>query len=1319
MALKAPRPDGSYDTGDAALSRLSVDEVRDPQSGQVLQEHIPSGVQYLTDALKSAFGQMDQDLATQSLERFFNLSRGKMSLAEYSVEFETRLDEASDRAGLQLNNVGRFFLFFRGSGLGTKTIDDIKLQVGGDYNRFSDARQLALRLSPNRHNESAEIFYEDNWNYDMDGTHDQEEWYDPDDDGWWAYYGDDWFEDDYEEPWYECYDDESWNYEPSDAQDGQAPAEDDNKEENSGTGEYYGKGGKSKDQDGCFNCGSKWHQVRDCPLARKGNNKGKGSYWKGKGFGGKSKSKGWSSWRPSYKGNYKGKKGFGKGKYGKKGYGRFGKGSWFSSTASQASEDATSMAWLTTRGLDITDGIADSSTKMRKQTTSTAKEFVIHTSSEEQEEILKLKKTETDVKHNEMKNNENDGEDTGSSSQRSKKTHSVAFNFVSSFFDILEYFVVRGQKRRGLLIDPGAASGLIGSETLRDLLETCVDPHAGQDRYEIRFDRTSPVSGISGSSDRTLGQVTIPLQTNGHAISYTGEVLGGQGSLCPALVGNPALRSMNSVIFTNYFDNGDGLLTTDYKHDDDAEGVTRIKLFRLLLTESGHYLLPTDEPKAKTKLPDGTRQQVVAFYTKVVEHSTRLWNDVSEKMKHCFFQDNTRATRAEGDRGELCQQQDEGEADGSEIEVNENNVAASATTTASTTSQTSATATPEDGRKDLEKDAKNDSKEISVSPGADILSEKPQHLFNNNVSDTDKPCGEFHHDTQQVLHYEEDFPRYTHDQVPEGMDQPKMEKRYRAIPEEYYTKSGFRPITPSNFSKWFQRARGRGLKWHFWEICSGSGRLSLTLLLAGLVIGPPIDARYGWDLNDFGHQRLLNMARDEFQPGVIHHAPDCAPWSVSSNQKDPELRHLERLHDQPALSWIQSSCEHQDAHDRGYTVEQPWGSAMMKNGNESPLRLERIRGNRTRQRVDQCMHEARDERGWLIQKATGLFANMKYPKTALRCSGHRGQGHSQLQGQAPNGLSRTSMAAVYPKTMCQRMKVDILRFLETKQLLRIKSWPNDMAWFTAQHFYECVRCQLGRACPKSIEHSMIPGQCRHGKWATGSEPAPKGDPLKQWKGTTNKETMEQILLHNNSNIELSVERSHWLKKMLMESVNNALGLFGEASKQKVEYDHWIDNAVMLALFKEVFDNHMMVKAVKISLRPFKKSPPDPHVVTSTAYLRLHITGHVKEWTIDNMEDLREMSHNQIHADYEVEHWLITVYGQDLGTVPAPSTPSSRPRSIPQQPEYLHDEMMQLYFLKYENDLKILKNKSQSKMDHMKNLNLMAEKTWLQSDPTTT
>lgn len=92
--LRVPRPDRTYDVGDAALVRLSVDEVLDPMSGAVLQHHIPSGVQFLVNALRQAFGQQDQDLATASLERFFGLSRqgNKLSLAEYSVEFDTRYD---------------------------------------------------------------------------------------------------------------------------------------------------------------------------------------------------------------------------------------------------------------------------------------------------------------------------------------------------------------------------------------------------------------------------------------------------------------------------------------------------------------------------------------------------------------------------------------------------------------------------------------------------------------------------------------------------------------------------------------------------------------------------------------------------------------------------------------------------------------------------------------------------------------------------------------------------------------------------------------------------------------------------------------------------------------------------------------------------------------------------------------------------------------------------------------------------------------------------------------------------------------------------
>ena len=220
MALRVRRPDGTYDVGDAALVRLAVDEVVDPNTGQVIQAHIPSGVQHLVQALRNAFGQQDHDMATQALERFFSLTRGKMSLAEYAVEFDSRMDEAHDRAGLVMNDVAKFYLFFKGSGLSNKAIDDIKLQVQGDHSRFADARALALRLSPSRPEEhGGDVFYADQDNYDetvnYDAWYDSSEnyWYDDysqdygyDDEGSWhwdgeeLYYGDmdDWYDEDQE-----------------------------------------------------------------------------------------------------------------------------------------------------------------------------------------------------------------------------------------------------------------------------------------------------------------------------------------------------------------------------------------------------------------------------------------------------------------------------------------------------------------------------------------------------------------------------------------------------------------------------------------------------------------------------------------------------------------------------------------------------------------------------------------------------------------------------------------------------------------------------------------------------------------------------------------------------------------------------------------------------------------------------------------------------------------------------------------------------------------------------------------------------------------
>ena len=103
----------------------------------------------------------------------------------------------------------------------------------------------------------------------------------------------------------------------------------------------------------------------------------------------------------------------------------------------------------------------------------------------------------------------------------------------------------------------------------------------------------------------------------------------------------------------------------------------------------------------------------------------------------------------------------------------------------------------------------------------------------------------------------------------------------------------------------------------------------------------------------------------------------------------------------------------------------------------------------------------------------------------------------------------------------------------------------------------------------------------------------------------------------------------------------------------------------MALFKQLLSPLLQVHGVKVSLRPFNKSPPDPHLALSSGYLRLPImTRERVEKKIGPIEDLREMSFNQINEAIDVDDWMVVVYGTDVGAVPAPSR---RPRSIQEQP----------------------------------------------------
>ena len=384
--------------------------------------------------------------------------------------------------------------------------------------------------------------------------------------------------------------------------------------------------------------------------------------------------------------------------------------------------------------------------------------------------------------------------------KQADKKHLGAFNFAFNFYEAADYFAVRGEKRRGLIIDPGAASGLIGCDTLKDIIEHCIQPYGKHHDIVIDKNVTSPVSGISGGSDRTLGQVTLPLTTGGCPISFTGEVIGGEGSMCPALVGNPSLRKMNSTIFTNYFANGDGLLVLDSRSEDD----TKLKMLRILLTDSGHYILPTDH-NSTARVSNETQQEVAVFWNKVADQSRQKWNDVKPRILHIFSTSvlPTAASDAEGDRGESqhppevqhsaqvhdaaeCQhdQLPHGDQGGDKVEKND-----VSTKTVKFTDEPKG-----DGKEHGEA---HGTASILPAREAPELGSAPHDIMHDDISkNSNKLCG-FTDDSTEVsdksdcqFHNEEDFPPYQGDLLPDGPNHARLKKKYQAMPEEFYTRSG-------------------------------------------------------------------------------------------------------------------------------------------------------------------------------------------------------------------------------------------------------------------------------------------------------------------------------------------------------------------------------------------------------------------------------------------------------------------------------------------------------------------------------------------------
>ena len=98
----------------------------------------------------------------------------------------------------------------------------------------------------------------------------------------------------------------------------------------------------------------------------------------------------------------------------------------------------------------------------------------------------------------------------------------------------------------------GASSGLIGSETLRDLQASGMVP---PDKINnITWNEASTaVTGISGQADSTLTRISIRFQIGSEDAEYTADVIGGEGSNCPALLPNRSLRQLRTAMMTQWY----------------------------------------------------------------------------------------------------------------------------------------------------------------------------------------------------------------------------------------------------------------------------------------------------------------------------------------------------------------------------------------------------------------------------------------------------------------------------------------------------------------------------------------------------------------------------------------------------------------------------------------------------------------------------------------------------------------------------------------------------------------------------------------------
>ena len=166
------------------------------------------------------------------------------------------------------------------------------------------------------------------------------------------------------------------------------------------------------------------------------------------------------------------------------------------------------------------------------------------------------------------------------------------------------------------------------------------------------------------------------------------------------------------------------------------------------------------------------------------------------------------------------------------------------------------------------------------------------------------------------------------------------------------------------------------------------------------------------------------------------------------------------------------------------------------------------------------------------------------------------------------------------------------------------------------------------------------------------------DPSAPWKMIARAGDYSGITLEVDASLTLAPVLRVYLKAALTELLKSCVGIFQEATG--VDYDHWLDDPVLLRVFQDVFGDYLQVVGVMCSLRPWHLKVPEPYLSTSCAPLRMLIRGGVRQWRVHAVEDMRLMSANQLKAKVEESDWHVNVFGYRTGDpdVDRPDAPSA-------------------------------------------------------------